>query len=67
MSWTVENEYELAITQQELYHKHRKHRIPHYGNKLCSLPQVVVLFSYAFYKIQIQISSWNVFQKSSVI
>lgn len=52
MSETVENEYKLDITQQELHQKHRKHRASHYRNKLYCLPKVAALFFYAFYRIQ---------------
>lgn len=45
MSETIENEYKLGITQQELYHKCRKHRVAHYRNKLRCLPKVVMALS----------------------
>lgn len=45
MSETTENEYKLDITQQELYHKCREHRVPHYRNKLHCLPRVVMSLS----------------------
>lgn len=67
MSEMTENKYELGISQQELQHKYRKHRVPHYRNKLHCLIKVVMALSMLSIKFKHKYQTIMSFRKSSVL
>ena len=67
MSETTENKYKLDITQQELYRKYRKHRVPHYRNKLHYLTKVEMALSMPSIKFKHKYQAIMSFRKNSVL
>lgn len=67
MSETTENKCKLDITQQELCHKYRKHKVPHYRNKRHCLPKVVMALSVLSIKFKHKYQTIMSFRKSSML